>query len=458
MPGYRLSAWLRPLLTLVALAGVLSLAACGGGNGAPNNPFQGGAGPLTITPGVATTYSGNPFVFAVTGGNQPYTILTSDQAALPVVGTLNGNTLVVTPGNVGADTNAVLTVRDASGATTSALVTVRPALLLPASITITGNPNCAASGADLCSGQDGTASVTVTGPAGAPLAGRQVRFDVAQGTYSISSTGGPLVQSLTVATDQNGVATVRLLVPTTAATQIALIRATDVEGGSTVVGQFTIAQFVNGQSILSVVPAGKTTFTGPNSSECNTGGRASFFIFGGTPPYTVTSNFPSAIAIAGSPVLASGGSFTITTTNGICFTNLTLIVTDATGRSTLSSGPTVDNVVGTAAPAGPPVDITPSNVNSGPGGCNGNTYGPFVVTNGKPPYTIVLSASSGNQLVGWVPSATSLPTSASTFTLLGGTFADAANNPVALPQSAIVTIYDSANPTGQTAATIKCNP
>ena len=43
MPGLRLSAWLRPLLTLAALLGVLSLAACGGGNGAPNNPFQGGA-------------------------------------------------------------------------------------------------------------------------------------------------------------------------------------------------------------------------------------------------------------------------------------------------------------------------------------------------------------------------------------------------------------------------------
>jgi hypothetical protein len=273
MPGYRLTAWLRPLLTLVALAGVLSLAACGGGNGAPNNPYKSGGGPLTITPGTATTYSGTPFTFAVTGGTQPYTIISSDQAALPVVGTLDGNTLVVIPGNVGTDTDVTLTVRDNSGATTSAAITVRPNLLLPSSITITGNPNCGASGATLCSGQDGNASVVITGPAGAPLAGREIRFDVVQGTFSISSTtpGQPLVQSLTVTTDVNGRAAVRLVVPTTAATQFATLRATDVTSGSSIVAQFTIAQFVNGSSVLTVIPTGTTTFTGPDTAHCSSG-------------------------------------------------------------------------------------------------------------------------------------------------------------------------------------------
>ena len=367
MPGYRFAAWLRPLLTLAALAGVLSLAACGGGGGAPNNPFQGGVGPLSVTPTVATTYSGNPFIFTVTGGSQPYTVISSDQAVLPVVTTLNANTLVVTPGSVGSDTAVTLTVRDASGQSAIALVTVKPSLLLPASITITGNPNCGDSGATLCSGQDGTAAVVLTGPAGAPLAGRQVKFDVVQGDFGISSTtpGQPVVQSFTVTTDQNGRAAVRLVVPTTASTQFATIRATDVTGGSSVVGQFTIAQFVNGNSILSVIPTGTTTFTGPSTEACSSGASATFYVFGGTPPYTIQTNFPTAVTISGSPVMQSGGGFTITT-NGQCFTGLTFTITDANGR-TLLTPPTASNTFGTQAPPPPPLVLVPTEI--GPIAC-----------------------------------------------------------------------------------------
>jgi hypothetical protein len=387
MPGYRLIAWLRPLLTLAAMAGVLSLAACGGGNGSPSSGTT--ATPLTITPATATTYSGNPFTFLVTGGTQPYAILSSDQSALPVVGTLTGNTLVVVPGSVGVDTPVTLSIRDASGQATSAAVTVKPALLLPASITITGNPNCGASGATLCSGQDGTASVVLTGPAGAPLAGRDVRFDVVQGNFSLSSTapGQPLVQTLTVTTDQNGNAAVRIVVPTTAATQIATIRATDVTGGSSVVGQFTIAQFVNGNSVLSIIPTGVTTFTGPDTSQCSNGASASFFVFGGTPPYTIATNFPTAISISGAPVMRSGGAFTITT-NGTCFTGLTFAITDAAGR-TLLTPPTASNVLGTTAPVSP-LAITPTAQS-----CTANAPNnfDFLVTGGSGTFSAILTPS-----------------------------------------------------------------
>ena len=45
MTDNRLSAaWLRPLLGLLATAGVLALSACGGGSGAPNNPYAPGPG------------------------------------------------------------------------------------------------------------------------------------------------------------------------------------------------------------------------------------------------------------------------------------------------------------------------------------------------------------------------------------------------------------------------------
>ena len=410
MPQSRFAAWLRPLLTLVALAGVLSLAACGGGGGAPNNPYQGGVGPLAITPSVATAYSGSPFVFTVTGGSQPYTILSSDQAVLPVVGTLNGNTLVITPNSVGADTPVTLTVRDASGQTTTALITVKPSLLLPASITITGNPNCAASGADLCSGQDGTATVQVIGPAGAPLAGRDVRFDVVQGAFSISSTaaGQPLVQSLTVTTDQNGNATVRLVVPVNAATQVATIRATDLTSGSSVVGQFTIAQFVNGNTVLSVIPTGTTTFTGPDTEHCSNGASATFYIFGGTPPYTVATNFPGAVSISGQPVQRSGGGFTITT-NGTCFTGLTFAITDAAGR-TLLTPPTASNVFGTAEPPPPTLTVTP---NSATINCSTTNNLQFLVTGGTGTFNAALTPSPvGSSVTAGATTNVTIPVSA----------------------------------------------
>jgi len=423
MPGYRLTAWLRPLITLAALAGVLSLAACGGGSGSPSSMSGSVKVPLAITPATATVYSGNPFTFLVTGGTQPYAVLSSDQAALPVVGTLTGNTLVVVPGSVGADTAVTLSIRDAAGQTASAAVTVRPALLLPASITITGNPNCGASGATLCSGQDGTASVVLKGPAGAPLAGRDVRFDVVQGDFSLSSTapGQPLVQTLTVTTDQNGNAAVRIVVPTTAATQIATIRATDVTGGSSVVGQFTIAQFVNGNSVLSIIPTGVTTFTGPDTATCSNGASASFFVFGGTPPYTIGTNFPTAITITGAPVLRSGGAFTITT-NGTCFTGLTFAITDAAGR-TLLTPPTASNVVGTAAPAPGALVINPA-TQSCTAGVDNNFD--FLITGGTGTFSAILTPSvsqptvSGGVVHVTIPMASALAGSNFTLTVSSG--------------------------------------
>jgi hypothetical protein len=452
----RLSAWLRPLLTLAALAGVLSLAACGGGSGAPNNMFEptpAGPGPLTITPDAATTYSGNPFTFLITGGTQPYTILSSDQAALPVVGTLTGNSLVVVPGNVGADTTVTLSVRDASGQSTTTAVTVKPSLLLPSSITITGNPNCGSSGATLCSGQDGTASVVVTGTAGAPLAGRTVRFDVVQGDYAISSTapGQPNVTSLTTVTDQNGAATVRLVVPATAATQIATIRATDVAGGSSVSGQFTIAQFVNGNTVLSIIPTGTTTFTGPDKTRCSSAGRASFYIFGGTPPYTVATNFPQAITITGAPVQRSGSSFTIQT-NGTCFEGLTFAITDATGRVLLTP-PTVDNVLGTGDPVPVPVPFTAKCPSCGSSttrvACTGRTF--QITVAGTPDFSAV--PSDPNVVINsGVPGAgATVTTSPGVFSVSGVPTGTGSSPPT------VISLGDASTPQQSTAISIFCN-
>jgi len=66
--------------------------------------------------------------------------------------------------------------------------------------------------------------------------------------------------------------------------------------------------------VLSIIPTGTTTFTGPDSAHCASSGVAAFYIFGGTPPYTVRTNFPTAVSSEAIPVLTSGGSFTISPT------------------------------------------------------------------------------------------------------------------------------------------------
>jgi hypothetical protein len=259
---------------------------------------------VAITPSTAVTYSGTPFTFLISGGKGPYTILTSDQTALPVVGTLNGNALVVVPGSVGTDTAVTLSVRDTTGQSTTAAVTVKPQLLLPTSITVTGNTNCAAAGGTLCSGQNGTASVLVIGPNSAPLANRPVRFDVVQGDFAfVNPGGGAPAPSITATTDQNGFAVVTLTVPASATTQIATIRATDLTSGNAISSNFTIVAFNDGSAVLSVVPT-TATVKGPPASPpvCAVGAPINYYVFGGTPPYTISLTVPKSPA-ASSPLL-----------------------------------------------------------------------------------------------------------------------------------------------------------
>ena len=387
----RLTAWLRPVFALFALAGALALTGCGGGNGAPNNMFATGgvATPLAVLPATATVFSGVPSTLTITGGAGPFTAFSNNSAVLPVTQEVSGTSIPLLGASVAADETVQITIRDANGQTVTVPVTVKPSLLLPASITITGNPVCGGSGAQLCSGQDGTATVTVTGIGGASIAGRQVRFDVVLGTYSLLATNaGVPAQSVTVTTDQNGLAAATIRVPVNAATQFATIRATDVATGSNVLGQFTIAQFINGNSVLSVIPTSVTTFLGPDPSHCASGGTATFYVFGGTPPYTVQTNFPTAVIFTGTPVLVSGGGFSISPT-GQCFTGLTFAIKDSAGR-TLLTPPTVDNVFGTTPTTPPPALV----INPASYSATGTVTAPcanksfsFIVSGGTGTYT-----------------------------------------------------------------------
>ncbi|HLW12561.1 MAG TPA: hypothetical protein VKU81_07670, partial [Casimicrobiaceae bacterium] len=116
-------------------------------------------------------------------------------------------------------------------------------------------------------------------------------------------------------------------------------------------------------------------------------------VFGGTPPYTIATNFPTAISISGAPVQRSGDGFTITT-NGTCFTGLTFAITDAAGR-TLLTPPTASNVFGTAPAAPSTLLITPLGGTSIDGCVAGTAKASFVVTQGTAPFFVGVSSTSG---------------------------------------------------------------
>lgn len=401
----RLTAWLRLGAALLATAGALALTACGGGSGAPNNPYAPGPaipGPLTVVPLEAVAFAGTPLILSISGGTPPYQAFSSNPAALPVPQNVTGNTLALLANNVDAAQPANVTIRDAGGQTALSEIIVRPAVLLPASLTIV--PNAApCDGGDVCSGQTSVASVRVTGPTGAAIAGRSVRFDVVQGDFSLQTTnpGSPLAQTQTVVSDANGDARVVISVAPNTPTQIGLVRATELSTGSQVTAQFIIAQVTSGEGVLSVAPSGNTVITGPAQNICSSGVRVSYYVFGGTPPYRVVVNFPDAVALVGSPVLVNGGGFEVIT-NGTCFTNLSFAITDATGRTITSGLPTVTNNPGTQTVTPPPT-VTPLQVQApgagsqtAPINCGPGATVPIVITGRAPfsaasPQTIFLS-------------------------------------------------------------------
>jgi hypothetical protein len=182
----RLTPWLRPFLTLLALVGALSLAACGGGEGAINNgkPPEPGPTGVTVFPTTSSVYPGTPASLTISGGVPPYRAFTSNSVVLPVSQNVAGNTIVLLANQVAADTTTLVTVQDSVGQTAPASVVVRAALLFPSGLQILpSQPDCG--GSNICTGATGTASVQATGNAGSPLAGRQIRFDVVYGAYGI---------------------------------------------------------------------------------------------------------------------------------------------------------------------------------------------------------------------------------------------------------------------------------
>ncbi len=345
---------------------------------------------LTVLPSAAVVFSGVPSVLTVTGGVPPYLAFSSNSATLPVAQAVSGGAIPLFAARVAADTSVTITVQDSAAKTATSAVTVKPAALLN---NLTIKPNAADCGTTaICAGQTGTATITALLPSGGPAAGRQIRFDVVAGPYAIVSNG-TAVQTLTVTSDAAGNAQVIVRANVDAPTQPAQIRATDVASGEQITGDFLIQQRTDGSTILTIVPDA-STIKGAYIGECSIAFRIDYYIYGGTPPYRITQNFPDASVIV-NPVVNASGSYFEVITNGSCVDPQIFSILDATGRQTTAK---LFNLAGDVAR--PVVPVTVSDLVIVPGdqtGACGNvalTYS-YVVTGGTPPYNVSASPKAG---------------------------------------------------------------
>ncbi len=378
----------------LALLSMVVVASCGGGVSGPapvDDPTR-----ITILPAISTAYSGTPTTFVISGGTGSYIVASSNQTVLPVVGAITGNTITVIPNLVVADTPVTLTVRD-TGTTpvATATVTVKPGTVNNnITITPTSTQGCAPA---VCSGGDAEVVATLS-QGGSPLPARGTRFDVVSGdfffiTTAPGSTVETLATSVVLITDEAGKARARIRVPVDAANQTALLQVTDLGTQAFQRASFVIVQST-GSSVGFFVSPTDVTFHGTRTDQCaGSGISATFFIFGGNAPYTISNTAPTAFTLSRDFVSFSGGSFTVTPT-GQCFDSAAIIVRDSSGRTVTV---TVSNKPGTTAP--PTLAVSPDAVTLS--SCTGTANVTVAGGNG-PPYFVssgsdsIVASVSGN--------------------------------------------------------------
>ena len=356
---------------IIAMFGVMGalLGSCGGSGTASTTPAT---PPTPITLGVlpdkADVFADLPVDIAVNGGTPPYTTGSSNTVVVPapaVTGSATtGYKTTIIAKSVNADTSVTITIRDSLGATAPITLNVK-ATTLNNTVTITPiAPSGTGCGGGLCSGGDARVVVSAV-LNGIKLTNRPIRFDVFQGDFRFVTPGtNVLVTSIIINTDENGEAVARIQAIVTAPTQVATLTSTDTVSGLVRRTSFNIIQTTSGTGILSSLPSGNTTFTGfkPGPglpAQCPSGGTVDYYIYGGTPPYSVVSPLLSFVTVFPSIVTTNGGSFRATQTG--CGASQ-LIVTDAQNRVIETS-----QVIGVAGPAGDaPPTPTPTTLTVSP--------------------------------------------------------------------------------------------
>jgi hypothetical protein len=320
----------RGLTLIVALVFTGLLNSCGSGAVSAPDPAAGTA--LSVFPGTADVFPDVPTTFTVSGGTPAYTIFSSNSVALPVTSAVSGSTFTIVPAAVSADTAVDITVRDTTNKSITARANVKPTTLIN-QVTFTPiAPTGTGCGTGLCSGGD--AQVVVRAVLnGVVLRSRPIRFEVYQGSFQIVTPGtGILVNSLVVNTDEQGEAVIRITTPASIGTQTATLQFSDTASGLSRRFNFNIIQQTSGVGVLSSLPSGSITIKGAKGAAGQEGkcpvDRVDFYVYGGTPPYSIVSPLTSVASPLNSTAPTSGSGFGVRVDG--CGT-VSLIITDSKG-------------------------------------------------------------------------------------------------------------------------------
>ncbi|MBU0592218.1 MAG: hypothetical protein KKH74_00625 [Gammaproteobacteria bacterium] len=381
--------WFPSLATAAILGLMTLLSGCGGGGASSELDL-----PMTVVPASAVVYAyaDTPTVLTIRDGKKPFNVYSSN----PAIITFNPATMpqglvpdefITLEGptgaygrvnNVDVDTLVTLTIRDAEGTQFNVVVTVKPSSL-NTTLTITGADSggtCTGGENQICSGTQGTASVRATTITGAPVIGRQITFrvtdqgaawqfvcNVTLGDCTPTTDASGRVIALTTTTDRNGDAFAVMRADVNAPTQFATISATDLVSGHQLRKQFVISG-----AALAALPASATWNIGTGNGDLvfdangvdniagnaddetsggcdpvpangNTGATTGFYVYGGTPPYTITSTTPSVGSLSATSTGTYGATTTVATSGSQFFARAmctaegttNIVITDSVG-------------------------------------------------------------------------------------------------------------------------------
>jgi hypothetical protein len=389
-------------IALVTAASLL-LGSCGGG-GASSTPDS--TGILQVLPSTGTIYAGVPYTINVSGGRKPYLVVSDQFTLLPLNFTLNSNSFQMVANNPGVvdigqavgtlPTRSVnLSVRDSSAGIATAKYDVAQNFFTGYGEGYT--TTCLSSGttaAQACSGQDSIVTLVPVSQ-GTLYGNRALRFDKIRGDFHwVQEPPGQapqLVDTITLNTDHEGKAILRLRVNVDAPTQLATYRVTDIATGTQTDIVFIITQS-NPIDLITLFPE-SVSFTNGPANQCGSG-TATVFVFGGAPPYTITASSP--IIVFPQVVQHSGDSFQVSmpANQPTCPPNPAVFVTDSRGQRvqlTIMTGPGGTANVAIAVSPNPIVGLTCAAPNQSAGIVGG--LGPLSAISNQP---LVQALISGN--------------------------------------------------------------